>query len=73
MKRQPGRYFGGLILQKFKLDDIEIHNAVYDGDFIQAGEVRIGKTSLSNNMASCESLSLLEWRICISSTGDGNS
>ncbi len=31
--------FRRINLTKFKLDDIEIHNAVYDGHFIQAGRV----------------------------------
>jgi len=38
--------FRRINLTKFKLDDIEIHNAVYDGDFIQAAKYILGNIEL---------------------------
>lgn len=38
--------FRRINLTKFKLDDIEIHNAVYDGQFIQAGKFILNNVSL---------------------------
>ncbi len=38
--------FRRINLTKFKLDDIEIHNAVYDGHFIQAAKVILDNVSL---------------------------
>ena len=38
--------FRRINLTKFKLDDIEIHNAVYDGDFIQAAKFIIENVEL---------------------------
>lgn len=39
--------FRRINLTKFKLDDVEIHNAIYDGKFIQAAKSVLGKTSLA--------------------------
>lgn len=38
--------FRRINLTKFKLDDIEIHNAVYDGHFIQAAKIILDNVSL---------------------------
>ena len=38
--------FRRINLTKFKLDDVEIHNAVYDGDFIQAAKFILENVSL---------------------------
>jgi len=38
--------FRRINLTKFKLDDIEIHNAVYDGHFIQAAKIILENVSL---------------------------
>jgi len=38
--------FRRINLTKFKLDDIEIHNAIYDGHFIQAAKFILGNVSL---------------------------
>lgn len=40
--------FRRINLTKFKLEDIEIHNAVYDGDFIQAAKDIVSKVDLRN-------------------------
>ncbi|MGK7955833.1 MAG: DUF262 domain-containing protein [Crocosphaera sp.] len=39
--------FRRINLTKFKLEDIEIHNAVYDGEFIQAGKDILNNIDLS--------------------------
>jgi hypothetical protein len=54
--------FRRINLTKFKLDDIEIHNAVYDGHFIQAAKI----TYRWNNMEFFENLSSLAWPTCTS-------
>lgn len=38
--------FRRINLTKFKLEDVEIHNAIYDGHFIQAAKAILGNTSL---------------------------
>jgi len=38
--------FRRINLTKFKLEDVEIHNAVYDGDFIQAAKQLLGTVDL---------------------------
>ena len=38
--------FRRINLTKFKLDDIEIHNAVYDGEFIKAAKVVLDNIQL---------------------------
>lgn len=38
--------FRRINLTKFKLDDVEIHNAVYDGHFIQAAKTILGNVEL---------------------------
>ena len=38
--------FRRINLTKFKLDDIEIHNAIYDGEFIQAAKVILSNIEL---------------------------
>jgi hypothetical protein len=39
--------FRRINLTKFKLEDIEVHNAVYDGEFIQAAKDLLGTVDLS--------------------------